>query len=78
MWGTCDVLGSLHDEDDRDQEREDLIREAREKQHHVGQGEQAVERKNKGIETGSRASAFSILTYGGIVVSISSSEEAWL
>lgn len=39
---TCDVLGGLHDEDDGDQEREDLVREAREEQHHVGQREHAV------------------------------------
>lgn len=39
---TGDVFGSLHDEDDGDQEREDLVGEAGEEENHVGKRKQAA------------------------------------
>lgn len=39
---TGDVFGSLHDEDDGDQQRENLVRESCEEQHHVRQRKHAT------------------------------------
>ena len=57
---TADVFDSLHDEDDRDQQGEDLIRKASEKQNHVRQGEHAAaprpgSHKHKELHSGDRA-----------------------